>query len=412
MKVAGIVAEYNPFHSGHKYHIEETKKITGADYTIAAMSGDFVQRGEPAFFSKYLRTRMALTCGADLVLEIPSVFATGSAEDFASCAIALLNGTGVVDVLSFGSEDGDLSSIRQAAAFLAEESPALSEGIRQGLKQGLSWPQARNQALLSLHLFEEDRLNRVLGSPNSLLGIEYCKALIRQHSSIEPFTVVRRGHGYHAPELSGGQASASALRKALKAGDDAALSSLLFHIPGEIAPMYREEHFLEASDCSSLLNYRLLSLLREGADFSDYADVSEDLASRLKNCVLQFTSWEGRINQLKTRQYTYTRISRALTHLLLGVTKELAADGKAAGYTPYIRILGFQRNAAPLLSELKKKARLPLITKTADAENVLDGTALAMFTQDLYSSHLRQSLEREQSGVCPKNEFNREICIL
>ena len=146
-KVIGIIAEYNPFHGGHKFQIEEAKKRTGADWCVAAMSGDFVQRGEPAVYSKYLRTRMALSCGADLVVELPSAFAVSSAEDFAACGVALLTGLGAVDVLCFGSEDGDISRIQKAAGILAQEGGDFSSLLSLGLRSGLSWPQDRKSVV-------------------------------------------------------------------------------------------------------------------------------------------------------------------------------------------------------------------------------------------------------------------------
>ena len=150
MKLTGIIAEYNPFHSGHEFHINKSKELTGSDFCVVVMSGDFVQRGEPAIYSKYLRTRMALACGADLVVEMPSVFAVSSAEDFAACGVALLTALGAVDTICFGSEDGSIQDIQTVAALLADESPVFSAALSQGLRRGLSWPQARNHALLEM----------------------------------------------------------------------------------------------------------------------------------------------------------------------------------------------------------------------------------------------------------------------
>ena len=188
MDTVGIIAEYNPFHSGHRFHIQQAKERTGARYCVAAISGSFVQRGGPAIYDKYLRTRMALTCGADLVVELPSLFATGSAEDFAACGVALLSGLGAVDALCFGSEEGAIEPILQAASLLADESPQLSALMKEYIRQGASWPQARNRALLALvqaSSLEHIQLwNRLLGSPNNLLGIEYCKAILRQKAPL------------------------------------------------------------------------------------------------------------------------------------------------------------------------------------------------------------------------------------
>ena len=427
-KVIGIIAEYNPFHGGHKFQIEEAKKRTGADWCVAAMSGDFVQRGEPAVYSKYLRTRMALSCGADLVVELPSAFAVSSAEDFAACGVALLTGLGAVDVLCFGSEDGDIRRIRTAAGILAQEGGDFSSLLSIGLRSGLSWPQARSQALLKMADKDKDfplkreEMDKLLGSPNNLLGIEYCKAILRQDSPLIPFTIRRRGQGYHDNELEGGQASASAIRRTLKAGGPSGEAGLfpyakltpeaMTHIPPEIRPLYGREPVLEANDLSEILNFCLLSLKREGTHYTQYGDMSAEMARRLEHCLLKQVSWEGRIEQLKTRQYTYTRLSRALLHMVLGLTDARVQSYKEAGRAPYARILGFRKESQELLALVKQKTAIPLITKTADAPHILTGTALDMFSQDIYASHIRQTLLSEKLEQPVRNEYNQPICIL
>lgn len=422
MNITGIIAEYNPFHGGHHFHIEEARKQTNADYCIAVMSGDFVQRGEPAVFDKYLRTKMALTGGADLVIELPCIFAVSSAEDFAACGVSLLSRLGAVTHLCFGSEDGNLNGIQTAARLLAEEHPVFSARLREGLRMGLSWPQARNRAFLSmdeLSCFKKEELNQLLGSPNNLLGIEYCKAILRCRSSISPVTIKRRGQGYHDEDLEREQASASAIRKSLlktaspeKGAEPDSLSSFASHVPPEILALYAQGRILGPQDCGALLNYRLLILDREGTELTSFADVSKELADRLKGQLLQYESWEGRIRHLKTRQYTYTRISRSLLHILLGITDEQIQRARQSGYAPYARILGFRKEAGPLLSLLKKQTEIPLITKTANAPQILTGEALKLFKQDVFASHVRQSMETAKYGQTGRNEFSQPICII
>ena len=419
MKLTGIIAEYNPFHSGHEFHINKSKELTGSDFCVVVMSGDFVQRGEPAVYNKYLRTRMALACGADLVVEMPSVFAVSSAEDFAACGVALLTALGAVDTICFGSEDGSIQDIQTAAALLADESPVFSAALSQGLRRGLSWPQARNHALLEMageHKdipLSRDSLNSLLGSPNNLLGIEYCKAIIRSRSSLKPVTVKRSGQGYHDQELEHGQASASALRSLLtKKEQDTAMRLLTSHVPAAILPLYREEPPVTAQDLSGLLDYALLSLSLENRDLSVYADLSREMASRLDTRLLEQESWEGRIRQLKTRQYTYTRVSRALLHLLLGITDRDMEEYKSAGYAPYARILGFKKESKELLSVLKKQSAVPLVTKTADASRILSGPSMSMLNRDIYASHVRQSILAHTYGYRARNEYTQPVCIL
>lgn len=419
MKLTGIIAEYNPFHSGHEYHIEQSKQRTGSDFCVVVMSGDFVQRGEPAIYSKYLRTRMALSCGADLVVEMPSAFAVSSAEDFAACGVSLLSSLGAVDTLCFGSEAGSIHEIQSAAALLAEESPAFSGILSQGLKQGLSWPQARNQALLELtgktgdFPLTRERLNHLLGSPNNLLGIEYCKAIIRSHSNLKPVTFLRTGQGYHDQDLEQGQASASALRRLLTSQDqDPRERFLAAHVPASILPLYGKEPPVTSKDLSGLLNHTLLTLSYQGKDLSMYADLSGEMASRLNTRLFEYGTWEERIRHLKTRQYTYTRVSRALLHLLLGITGHHMAEYKSEGYAPYARVLGFKEESKELLSLLKKQSSIPLITKTADAPQILTGTALSMLHRDIFSTHVRQSVLAHAHGYRTRNEFTHPLCIL
>lgn len=424
MKLTGIIAEYNPFHSGHEFHIKKAKELTGSDCCVVVMSGDFVQRGEPAVYSKYLRTRMALCCGADLVVELPSAFAVSSAEDFAACGVSLLTSLGAVDTICFGSEDGQVQPLLTAASLLAEESPVFSGLLNQGLKQGLSWPQARNHALIRMagtmpdFPLQPESLDRLLGSPNNLLGIEYCKAIIRSSSHLKPITVKRMGQGYHDRELNQGQASASALRRLMTENirtpdhlPDPA-SSLSSHVPRSILPMYGAEPAVTANDLSGLLNYTLLTMASQDIDFAGYADVSKEMASRLRTRLLEYENWEGRIRQLKTRQYTYTRISRALLHILLAMTDQDMAQYKSAGYAPYARILGFKKDNAKLLSMIKKQSSIPLITKTADAPRILTGTALSMLNKDIHATHIRQSILAHAYGYRCRNEYTQPVCIL
>lgn len=416
MNVTGIVAEYNPFHNGHAYQIRESRKLTDCDYCVAVISGDFVQRGEVSVFSKYLRTKMALLSGADLVLEIPSIFAVSSAEDFAAGSVALLDNLGVVTHLCFGSELGQSENFMKAAKILGKESAVFSEKLKEGLQNGLSWPQARAFALnteLSYHEGTKDskEIISLLETPNNLLGVEYCKALLRRGSSIMPVTVRRKGNGYHSEDLDGEMASASAIRKGIfaKAGSDISFFS---QIPEEIRSLFREELPLQANDLSDLLNYCLLTLNRDHIPFSIFSDVSKDLSDRLEHVLYDQGSFEKRIFQLKTRQYTYTRISRCLLHILLGITDEMVSAGKEAGYAPYARILGFRKNKAALLGEIKKHTRIPLVTKTADASRMLSDTAKLMFEQDLYASHVRQSILASKTGQPVRNEYTQPICII
>lgn len=433
MKTVGIIAEYNPFHNGHLYQLEEARRRAGADFAVIAMSGDFVQRGEPAIYDKYTRTAMALNCGADLVLELPVSFATGSAEDFAACGVALLDRLGAVDALCFGSEYGGLAPLKAAAEVLCEEPEDFASDLKMRLKAGESYPAARSAALCR-YLDEKGiegnppRQGRpaapyscasILASPNNILGIEYLKALIRLHSPMEPITIQRAGRSYHDASVPGAPLdfpSATALRGLISGHPGSPTVDFLHGLipPGAALALEKEQAHLTPifpDDLSRLLEYRLLGLLRQEAALSQFADLSPELADRLTRQALHFESFTGRVKNLKTRQYTYTRVSRALLHLLLGITGEEMQRYRENGYALYARILGFRRSAAPLLAKLKKTSGIPLVTKTADASGYLGRLPLSMLEEDMYASHLYQSLVFGK-GRRMKNEYTRSVIIL
>lgn len=414
MKTVAIIAEYNPLHNGHQYQLQKARQLSGADFVITAISGNFVQRGEPAIYDKYTRTRMALNAGADLVLEIPACFASASAEDFASCAVSLLSRIGVVDTLCFGSECGHIEPLLYAAELLAEEPEPYKRLLKEKLANGCSFPKAQAQTLSTL-LSENKALfwdwNTLLSSPNNILGIEYCKALLRQNSPIQPMTIQRSGFGYHDTQISEQKthfASASAIRKALSEGN---LQAAKEQLPNLCAEM---EYPIFPDDLSLLLDYRLLNLSHSGTDLTAFSDVSKELCERIKHQLLDFQSYTARIQSLKTRQYTYTRISRALLHILLGITAHDIQQFRAAGYAGYARILGFQKNALPLLSEIKRSSQIPLISKTANAEKLLkeDPTMWREFQYDLHAAHIYQMLQQQKYGIQKRNEFTQPFLIL
>ena len=405
LKTTGIIVEYNPLHPGHIYHMEQTRKQTGADYLIAVMSGSFVQRGEPAIFDKYLRTKTALLAGADLVLEIPVAFSTASAHEFAAYGVALLSAIGV-DAVVFGSECGQIEILKQAAYALNYESAEFQERLRKGLKAGLTYPQARAKALEM-----EDTWASVLSSPNNILGIEYLRAAEDLHSLMEFYTISRKGSGYHEDTLADANfPSASAIRGIIRnslSKDKDLLDILASHLPAVTHPAYTGAVPVFVDDFSELLNAAILQMQ---ATFS-IADLSPELAARLAKPPYFPLSFEKRIQALKTRQLTYTRVSRALLHLALGMREEDISRWKDEGYALYARILGFRRQSSPLLSCLHKKSSIPLITKMADASQSLAPSALALLEQEVYASHLYQTVRMKRSGVF-QNEYTEGLVFV
>ena len=405
MKIVGLITEYNPFHAGHLYHMQQARKLTGADYCVVLMSGSFVQRGEPAIFDKYLRTKTALLAGADLVLEIPVAFSTASAHEFAAYGVALLSAIGV-DAVVFGSECGQIEILKQAAYALNYESAEFQERLRKGLKAGLTYPQARAKALEM-----EDTWASVLSSPNNILGIEYLRAAEDLHSLMEFYTISRKGSGYHEDTLADANfPSASAIRGIIRnslSKDKDLLDILASHLPAVTHPAYTGAVPVFVDDFSGLLNATVLQMQ---ATFS-IADLSPELAARLAKPPYFPLSFEKRIQALKTRQLTYTRVSRALLHLALGMREEDISRWKDEGYALYARILGFRRQSSPLLSCLHKKSSIPLITKMADASQSLAPSALALLEQEVYASHLYQTVRMKRSGVF-QNEYTEGLVFV
>lgn len=405
MKIVGLITEYNPFHAGHLYHMQQARELTGADYCVVLMSGSFVQRGEPAIFDKYLRTKTALLAGADLVLEIPAAFSTASAHDFAAYGVALLSAIGV-DAVVFGSECGQIEILKQAAYALNHESAEFQERLRKGLKAGLTYPQARAKALEM-----EDTWASVLSSPNNILGIEYLRAAEDLHSPMEFYTISRKGSGYHEDTLADANfPSASAIRGIIRnslSKDKDLLDILASHLPAVTHPAYTGAVPVFVDDFSELLNAAVLQMQ---ATFS-IADLSPELAARLAKPPYCPLSFEERIQALKTRQLTYTRVSRALLHLALGMREEDISRWKDEGYALYARILGFRRQSSPLLSCLHKKSSIPLITKMADAAQNLSPSALALLEQEVYASHLYQTVRMKRSGVF-QNEYTEGLVFV
>ena len=405
MKIVGLITEYNPFHAGHLYHMQQARELTGADYCVVLMSGSFVQRGEPAIFDKYRRTKAALLAGADLVLEMPVAFSTASAHEFAAYGVALLSAIGV-DAVVFGSECGQIEFLKQAASALNHESAEFQERLRKGLKAGLTYPQARAKALEM-----EDTWASVLSSPNNILGIEYLRAAEDLHSPMEFYTISRKGSGYHEDTLADANfPSASAIRGIIRnslSKDKDLLDILASHLPAVTHPAYTGAVPVFVDDFSELLNAAVLQLQ---ATFS-IADLSPELAARLAKPPYFPLSFEERIQALKTRQLTYTRVSRALLHLVLGMREEDISRWKDEGYALYARILGFRRQSSPLLSCLHKKSSIPLITKMADAAQNLSPSALALLEQEVYASHLYQTVRMKRNGVF-QNEYTEGLVFV
>ena len=311
MKVTAIISEYNPFHKGHLYHIETAKKETKADFVIAIMSGNFVQRGTPAIFDKYTRTEAALRSGVDLVLELPAMYATASAEYFALGGVALANTLGIVDYLSFGSEYGQADKFMEAASLLLHEPEEMKQPLKDALKEGLSYPAARAYAVKTSH----PELAELLETPNNILGIEYCKALLKLNSTIVPHTIKRQGQDYHSDSTDAGFASATGIRRLLKEQKESSRQLLQKQLPPasyNLLNNYWGTSPLTEDDLSMLLRYKLITENR--THLTEYFGVNRDLSNRIYKHLNEFESFSSFAELLKTKNITRTAINRALLH--------------------------------------------------------------------------------------------------
>ncbi|MCX7708548.1 MAG: nucleotidyltransferase [Clostridia bacterium] len=373
MKVLGLIVEYNPFHNGHAYHLEEAVKLSGADYVVCVMSGNFIQRGEPAIVNKWARTQMALEAGVDLVIELPLVYAMGSAEYFAFGAVKLLDSLGVTDYLCFGSEHGSIEALESIADILINEPPAYQEILKAQMNTGISYPSAREKALTeyckTMDLPAE--IENIIGSSNNILGIEYLKALKKLSSRITPLTIQRVSNDYHTREITGSISSATAIRNHIKNNDssDFAFKQLKETLPTSIANILEKE--FEAGRGPVFQDHfeaQIFVTLRKSpvSEIASLCYVAEGLENRLRKASEQSGTLEALIESVTTKRYPRTRVQRILFNALLGITTDEFNTFNSFGGPQYIRVLGFNHRASSLMSQINKKASLPVIMKVAD----------------------------------------------
>lgn len=410
MKVAGIIAEYNPFHNGHQYHIEETKKSTGADYVIAIMSGDFVQRGAPAMMDKYDRATCALSAGCDLVLELPVIYSTSSAEFFAEGAVLALDQLGICDFLSFGTELGTLDQLSPLADLLLEEPKEYQIFLRHQLKAGHSFPAARSEAIREYLRKDEncqlsnDFFKELTGS-NNILALEYLKSLKKSKSSMVPWTIKRKNAPYHDKKLHESISSATAIREALQKKED--IAKILPSVPektGQYLQTWHEKNVLP--DFSHLTPY-LHGALLNAKELTAYLDWDQELANRMASIPWETSDYTTIVEGLKSRRVTRTRIQRALLHLILQMDKEHFACQYEKNPVPCVRILGFRKESSPLLKAIKKNASLPLITKPASIKSLLDPSDQWVWDMDLKAARLYQSILFQNFGIALPSPYSR-----
>ncbi|URZ00795.1 nucleotidyltransferase [Clostridium felsineum] len=359
MNITGIIAEYNPMHSGHIHHLTKTREICNSDVVVCVMSGNFVQRGEPAIIDKWSRAKSALQSGVDLIIELPCIYAVSSAEFFAFGAVSLLNSLGCISNICFGSESGEIEDINLISKILNDEPNEYKTFLKTYLDKGLSFPLARTNALREyLSLSGKETKHNVLSSANNILGVEYCKSLIKLKSNIVPYTIQRLGNDYNDLELKA-VSSASAIRNSLKSKEN-------IEFIKDMLPEKSFEMIIENIDnltyVDYIFDYIKYKALTSKDSFRHLPDVSEGIENKIYNSMLNSYDMGSLMRLIKNKRYTYSRISRILTQYFIGFD---CYNTEVLRKSPpkYARILGFNDKGRDILKLLKKTSSIPLVTK-------------------------------------------------
>lgn len=367
MKISGIIVEYNPLHNGHLFHINKTKELTNSDLIIAVMSGNFNQRGIPSIVDKWEKTSMALNNGVDIVLELPAIYSLSSAEFFSYGSVSLLNSLGIVDSICFGSEAGDIDFLKEVSDLLVEEPPLFKSLLKEELDKGLPFPKARSSALIHClnkkNYYKEEDLANHLNSSNNILGVEYLKSLKKLHSNIIPYTIKREGGDYNSTSLNNIFSSATAIRKSLKS--NALMEELVSHVPSSV---YENMVELKNRNYSFPFDYMMYPYIKYKAMtskknfFELIPDASEGLHNKILATIKDAKDYEHCIEMIKSKRYTYTRVSRILCQYFLGFYEYNTLEMRKAP-CPYARILGFTKHGAMALKSMKNNSSIPIYSK-------------------------------------------------
>lgn len=366
MNTVGLIVEYNPLHYGHVYHFEQAKKTVQADAVVIVMSGQFLQRGEPALVNKWARTEMALEMGVDLVFELPYVYSTQQAHYFAQGAVQLLSSLPFVNTLCFGSESGEIRSLEAIADFLYEEPREFKEQIKVEMSKGNSYPQAYSSAILSI-LKKEQKLDpQLISKPNNILGLHYLMALKKTQSHIRPTTIKREKAEYHDRHFSDHQiASATSIREALFSGDKPQWDTIKPYIPPYTLHILQREARLGRGPVSweNYFSYVAHSLLSQSPNqLRGIYEMEEGIENRFKEKILMADRMSTLIELVKSKRYTWNRIQRMILHTFTQFTKEEASQLHLDQGPTYLRLLGYSPKGRELLHKYKKEIRLPVIS--------------------------------------------------
>lgn len=384
-KILAIIAEYNPFHNGHLYHLQKSKKELNPDYSVCVMSGNFCERGDTSIIDKWSKAEAALKCGFDLVIELPVLYSISSAENFAEGALKILNTFGKDVILSFGSECGDIDILNNIANVLCDEPKEFTTILTHELSKGLSYPKARENALL-LYLNDVRKYANILSSPNNILGIEYLKAIKKLKSKIIPYTIKRIDSGYNSLKVKDRLASATAIRSLLKNNEDV---KKLMPAPAYNILLDNINHGKMVSDIS-VFEKEIIYTLRKMSleEIANLQDVTEGLENSIKQAANSCNNLEDLINSIKSKRYTRSRIQRILLYSILNITKKDIQDSYKV--KPYIRVLGVSQKGKILLSQISNpRSKYPVVTSVKKfMDNNNNKILKNMMEKDIFASNI------------------------
>jgi len=391
MKILGIITEYNPFHKGHAWQLETTKKICEADGVMTLMSGSITQRGDFAIINKWERTQLALASGVDLVCELPFGYACQSAEAFARGGVKILNATGVCDFLSFGSELGELEPLKSLATILAKEPPEFKRLLTIALGTGVSFPKAREQAIRSLL---GQKASTLLATPNNILAIEYLKTLIVANSTITPITVKRQGAGYHSLD-SKDYLSATGIRKILLESlennhlDSNSKLTLENNLPYSIEALLTSMENVHSQGDERFLNaLRVVILSRNVGHLKNTPYVTEGLEHKIRDALKTEKNLDALVDAIISKRIPKTRVRRILCNRILELDKNVLLSFQSPSFTPYLRVLGFNPKGQAILRKIKKQGEIPILTNLSRGERLLSPSQREMLYYDIRATDL------------------------
>ena len=386
MKILGIIAEYNPMHTGHIYHINEAKKITHSDYVVAIMSGSFTEQGNIALIDKFTRAKFAIENGIDIVIELPSIFAVSDAGNFASKAIQILNDLNIIDSICFGAENDNISLFNKTTDILIEKDEQIWIDIKEELKKGNSFAKARNNVLTNYLGKEEIKL---INSPNNILALEYLKNLKLTNSSIIPYAILRN-NDFNDDKLNENYTSSTSIRNVLEKNID--IQILKKYLTQYIYNYIQTSSLLFNKDFFEILKYKIISMSIN--DIKNINGVSEGIENKIKKEIIDVYSYEDYIFKLKSKRYELSKIKRILINILLGITKT-DFDKLKSEDANYAHILAFNHNKKELLSNLANNSKIPVLTSLNKKNiSILNSKQKELLNFDIYSSNIYSSLNK------------------